>query len=278
MKRTLILLDGPIDPQLPSIQAVARILGPAHLAQLSEVPGLEPYQYVMICAVSESGSRVISYIFNHLNDFSIRPTGLIHWSEENDPGWLPDAAALIGCQSKQMAIIPPSAPLSAFIDFAAELRSRVSLSMIDIDDDELKIVIEDFLSKHTTCALATVYQGRVRSTPLEYRYDSGHMYFLSEGGDKFAGVLNNGNTAISVFEPFHGFDNLAGLQCWGRARSPDLKSEAYRRVLEKWRLTPQQIAALPDPLYAIDVSLEEAVFLWSGFAEKGFDSRQMYRF
>lgn len=278
MKRTLILLDEAIDPQLPSIQAVARILGPAHLARLSEAPDLQPYQHVIICAASDSGPLVLNYIFDHLNDFSRRPTGLIHWSEDNEPGWLPDAAALIGCQSKQMAIIPPSAPLSAFIDFAAALRSRESLSAVEIDDDELKTLVEAFLNKHTTCALATVYQGRVRSTPLEYRYDSGHVYLLSEGGEKFAGVLNNGNAALSVFEPFHGFDQLAGLQCRGRARSPDLKSEAYRRVLDKWELSPQQTAAIPDPLYAIDVALEEAVFLWSGFVEKGFNTRQVYRF
>jgi hypothetical protein len=278
MKRSLILLSGPIDSTLPAIQAMARILGPARLVRLDQAPGLEPFQRVLICATSDERSAVLNFIFDHLTDFSTRPTGLIHWSEENDPGWLPEAAGLVGCQSKQMAIIPPSAPLNAFIDFAAGLRSRVSLAAMEIDDDDLKVYVEDFLASHTTCALATVYQGQVRSTPLEYRYAAGHIYLLSEGGEKFAGVLNNGNAAIAIFEPFHGFERLAGMQCRGRARSPALNSEAYRRALEKWGLSPEKVAALPDPLYAIDVALEEAVFLWSGFNEKGLDTRQVYRF
>jgi len=170
--------------------------------------------------------------------------------------------------------------------YSAEAVAEAALAIKAVRDsfaravpaDDLRAHIDDFLSRHATCTLCTGAGGHVRATPIEYGYQSGLLYLLSEGGEKFAHLLVNPHVSVAVYDPYQGMDKLAGLQLLGVAElvpddSPE-RTEAFRlRGLDEVRL-----AALPFALNLIRVRVERAEFLWSGFVELGFDVRQTYLF
>ncbi len=43
----------------------------------------------------------------------------------------------------------------------------------------------------------------------------GFIYFISEGGEKFANILMNPNVSMAIYENYDRMDNLAGMQLWG---------------------------------------------------------------
>ena len=71
-----------------------------------------------------------------------------------------------------------------------------------MDEDELKKRIDDFISAHNTCALATASKDLVRCTPIEYNYIDGVIYILTEGGLKFRGLRHNKKVGIAIYEPY----------------------------------------------------------------------------
>ena len=104
---------------------------------------------------------------------------------------------------------------------------------------QLKEAIEEFLNSHNTCTLSTSYKERVRSTPIEYNYNNGYIYLLSEGGEKFANLLLNNKVSLAVYEGYTGMNNLAGMQITGfqeaagmhrRARRGPKETRAFARV------------------------------------------------
>jgi uncharacterized protein YhbP (UPF0306 family) len=143
---------------------------------------------------------------------------------------------------------------------------------------ELRAHIDDFLSRHVTCTLCTGAGGHVRATPVEYGYDDGSLYLLSEGGEKFAHLLVNPHVSVAVYDPYQGMDKLAGLQLLGMAGLVADDSPERARALELHGLDEVRLATLPFALNLIRVRVERAEFLWSGFTALGFDVRQTYVF
>lgn len=144
--------------------------------------------------------------------------------------------------------------------------------------EELKKAVEDFLNSHNTCALATGFKNRIRSTPLEYFYNDGIIYFISEGGEKFANILLNNKVSISIFDPYTGMQSLGGLQIEGTASILEVGSEEYLSVLESRGISYEKIKNLPFNMNIIKIALEKAEFLSSEFQSNGYNPRQIYFF
>ena len=117
------------------------------------------------------------------------------------------------------------------IEYSLKLKSFKENLTTPVDQTKLKSVIDEFLSSHNTCTLATCHLNSVRSTPIEYNYLNGHLYLLSEGGEKFANLLLNDNVSVSVYEDYTGMNTLKGMQITGYA-SLIGEGEEYYSVLK----------------------------------------------
>ncbi|GMQ56514.1 flavodoxin domain-containing protein [Vallitalea sediminicola] len=147
--------------------------------------------------------------------------------------------------------------------------------LIRMPIEELKIYIEEFLGKHNTCALATGYDNEVRATPVEYTYNKGHMYILSEGGFKFANILLNDYVSITVYDSFQGMNTLAGLQMTGKAEIIEDECEEYLAYLRERGIRQEK---LPSPLHLISIKIEHVEILSSELKKRGYGVKQYYNF
>ena len=167
---------------------------------------------------------------------------------------------------------------SAVAAWGLKLRDLRDALGCQMDTAQLRPEIDLFLRSHNTCALATAGETSVRATPIEYVYAGDCLYFLSEGGAKFANLLLNPRVSVCIFDPYHTMADVAGLQLTGIARLVDPMDAAADSVLEAQHLTRAKLGQLPFDLNIIEVRLECAELLLSVLSKRGVDSRQVYEF
>ena len=139
---------------------------------------------------------------------------------------------------------------------------------------ELRTAIDDFLSSHNTCALATGAGDFVRCTPLEYLWHDGAFWIFSEGGRKFTGLEHNGNVCLAVYEPYTGFGKLASVQVAGRAEVVDPASPEFVQAMGYRGIPEAQCDKIARMLHLIKIVPGEIDLLDSSLKKQGFDSRQ----
>ncbi len=164
------------------------------------------------------------------------------------------------------------------VKFALELKELKENDDRPMQAGRLGSLVDEFLTSHNTCTLCTGAGHRVRGTPIEYSYHDGHLYLLSEGGEKFANLLLNPVVSIAVYDPYQGMSRLAGLQLTGEATIVDPTSLEYQQVLDMKGISPGRIASLPIMLNVIKIRLEKAELLRSQFQQLGYDMKQIYYF
>lgn len=147
-----------------------------------------------------------------------------------------------------------------------------------LNKDELKKVVEHFLSEHKTCALATANAENVRNTPIEYSYIDGKLYMFSEGGIKFANLEKNKQVCVAVFDSYNSFADLAGVQISGEAEIIDMLSPTYKKILDFKRIPESAIKNLDHSLYLIEVKPKRIEMLFFQFKLKGYAPRQCLDF
>jgi flavodoxin len=142
------------------------------------------------------------------------------------------------------------------------------------EESLVKRHMEDFLSSHNTCVLATGSGSRVRATPIEYLYIDGFIYMLSEGGEKFANILVNPNVSIGICDPYRNMTELGGMQISGTAVIVEVGSEEYKLVLKERNLDFEKISSMPMALNMLKIGISKIEFLWLGYSKLGCDVRQ----
>lgn len=166
--------------------------------------------------------------------------------------------------------------LDEAIAFALDYRTLVEPQ--SLPGEVLRPLIDEFLKTHSTCTLCTGYNQWVRATPLEYLYRDGTFYCLTEGGEKFVGLLHNPVVSLAIYDPYHGPENLNGMQVSGMARLLDPLSPEYAMILAEKELTPEKIEALPVALHVLEVIPQRVEWLCSKFRDRNAAIRQGYRF
>ena len=147
--------------------------------------------------------------------------------------------------------------------------------------DELKTVVDDFLSSSSVCALATGYDEFVRCTPLEYSYHDGRLWIFTEGGEKFIGLEHNKNVSLAVFEKNPSFNELKSIQIMGKAEIIEPMSELYIAHAQYKKIPAAALQKLLDqghPMHLICITPTKLDILFSEFKKKGYDSRQKLDF
>lgn len=164
--------------------------------------------------------------------------------------------------------------LEEMVNYALKLKSIKENLIPKYPADDLKNIIEEFLSNHNTCTLSTSYKDRVRSTPIEYNYFNGHIYLLSEGGEKFANILLNNKVSLAVYEDYTSMNKLSGIQITGKASMVENKEE-YREIIETKGLNINFIEKMPVNMNIMKIKIEKIEFLYSKFKKMGYETKQI---
>jgi menaquinone-dependent protoporphyrinogen IX oxidase/uncharacterized protein YhbP (UPF0306 family) len=164
---------------------------------------------------------------------------------------------------------------NTFVELALNIKNLKDKSSKMLNEQELKVYITDFIKNHNTCALATGHNEAIRSTPIEYIYLDECIYIVSEGGEKFANIIINQNVSISIFESYKSMSKLAGMQIAGTAEIIEIGSDEYISAMKNRGLNIEEMISLPVALNLIKVHIKKIEFLWSAFAELGYDTKQI---
>lgn len=159
-------------------------------------------------------------------------------------------------------------------DLGAKYREIINTPEKVADNKIIYDSIKKFLERHNTCALATSYGEDVRVTPIEYIYYKDNIYFITEGGLKFKGILQNPNVSVCIYEEYTGMKNLRGLQITGKAEIVDIGSDEYRNILSIRKLDYNNIIKLKINMNMIKVEIKKYEFLNSDFNDLGYDANQ----
>lgn len=155
------------------------------------------------------------------------------------------------------------------------LLKRALRNVPDIPADMLMYRVEQILESHNTCALCTGHDGGIRATPIEYVYRNGVLYFLSEGGEKFAHIYANPQVSLTVFDAYSGFDKLESVQIEGTAIMVETFCNEYNGIIESKGLSSESLRKLPVILSMFKVMPKRIEILESAFAKTGYAVKQV---
>jgi Pyridoxamine 5'-phosphate oxidase len=281
------LIISPSDATLfeKPLQSLLTILGPAKIVSIDHLNLLKDNSWSIVFCVSQANEldKSIQFIQSHpdLSKHTLIALVVTGQFEQTDQ-FLWKVRDLIPFVDLKCLILQPDysqqEQVFAITNFALEMHLSKDHLEDKMDPETLRPYIDDFLLTHNTCALSTWYQDKVTSRPIEYHYSAGELHMVSEGGVKFAGILVNGQVAVSIFDPYQGFSCLAGMQITGKAIVPPLGSLEYQRSITICGLSMERMQRLPVPLNAIIIYPQEAIYLWSGFSKLGLKARQIYHF
>ncbi len=142
--------------------------------------------------------------------------------------------------------------------------------------ERIKEIIDDYILKNNTCALATGSKDYIRCTPIEYVYDKKNFYMFSEGGHKFIGLKDNPNVSIAIFDKYEGFNSISSLQVEGKARIIPFDDKEYLYACELRHLSIEALNKMSHKLILICVEVTKIDALFTEFKKEGYDSRQEY--
>ena len=279
-KHTLILVDESLNPAHPAVNTLACVLGPGKVAQINSAMRLALFDRIVLCAVPEAGQKMINFVQANAGQFTGRPVALVSLEKNQaSAAWPGEVARILGSLVTHTLTVQSGEDTQKLIGLALEFRAADHTPSNEMPAPDLKKLVEAFLLEHNTLTLTTHFNGRVRATPMEYRYrGDGVIYCVSEGGEKFAGLLGNGQVALAIYDPYRGFERLSGMQMTGTARVPAFGSPEHLQVLSSWGLTMEKVNNLPSLLHGIVITLDEVLLMSSGLIRLGWRPRQTFRF
>ncbi|WP_067048332.1 flavodoxin domain-containing protein [Methanofollis ethanolicus] len=168
--------------------------------------------------------------------------------------------------------------MGAVAAFALALREKNECLEGRVPEEELLAGIETFLRAHRTGVLATGHGDRVRATPIDYIYANGMVYIYSEGGEKFAHLIQNPAAALAIYNDDTSPEEIRGLQLMGRAEVLRPESPGHREALTLRGIDMERLAGLTIEMNVIRITPLKAEYLNAVFKKEGCAIRQVYRF
>jgi menaquinone-dependent protoporphyrinogen IX oxidase len=311
LQRTLLIYESKYGTTEKIIKNLSLVLGPANYIKTDEFTDLyQDFDFFIIGSPVYSGKfdpKIIKFVKDNQDWLKEKPVALLSSSLSSKDGAenLKELGEIIGNPVSQETLggtlkladlddndkVALDAfsqkvgfPLKDMDNFNLEEVLAYALELKKIKDHlispapQTKEFIEEFLSSHNTCTLSTAYQNRVRSTPIEYNYFNGFIYFLSEGGEKFANLPLNNQVSISIYEDYTGFQNLAGMQITGTSEIIDENSDEYQNVLKMKGLKIDFIKRNPVKMNMIKIKINKVEFLYSEFQKLGYEAKQIQYF
>ena len=157
----------------------------------------------------------------------------------------------------------------------------ISKERKEMPTEQLKPIVEEYLSTGSVCALATGTGDYVRCTPLEYGYHDGKFWIFTEGGEKFIGLEKNDNVSLAVFDKNPSFGELKSVQVMGKAAIIVPMSAEYVAHAEYKKVPVAALQKLFDqgrPMHLICITPVKMDVLFSDFKKQGYDVRQVLEY
>lgn len=283
MKTTIIISSSLDDDSGTAARACAMVLGPARTFTFDvKTENLENVDFaVVLVAVDEESivTEALGFAEREANWLDDHLVGIACYAADAPTGEnVIEAFSRLRMNDIPIIRLASNPPvLDEAIAFAMEVKNYIKRQGILAPIEVIKEELDAFLKSHNTCTLSTAAQGRVRGTPIEYFMHGDAMYFLSEGGEKFANILLNPDVSIAIYDSYQGMGKLAGLQIAGTASVVSPDSDEYNDVISARGLT-NRLAGLPFVMNLIRVTLGHAEFLYSKFTRMAFDAWQIYEF
>ena len=157
---------------------------------------------------------------------------------------------------------------------AARYWDEKDAGSVKLDKAKLQAMIEDYIQRGNTCALATGAGDYVRCTPIEYSYHDGCFWMFSEGGKKFIGLAENDHVCLAIYDKYEGFGKLRGVQVMGRAELVEPFSDAYNAHAAFKNIPLAALRKLSNPMHLIRIYPTQIDCLFSEFKDLGCAPRQ----
>lgn len=285
---TTLVVHAPDRPFAADLAALAAmILGPGRVATPDALTAADrAASFVLLVDDGGRGAPFASsFVLQHADWLRGAAVGVLT-SATLDDAVAAALAARLGVPELLRAAVPPpmahrphrvhQEALEETVGQVVALERARNARAPSMPRDALLARVEALLEKHTTCVLAVGSRLGVRAVPTEYRYEGGHVVMVTEGGEKLAHVLANGEVGVAVYEPFTSWETVAGLQLAGRARVHRPGTDDHARLAALWGLDAARLAALPVRLYVIDVTPHRADLLDATLRAEGHAPHQTY--
>jgi len=126
---------------------------------------------------------------------------------------------------------------------------------------ELRDRIISFLKEHKSGALATVFDGRPRCSPIQYFVgDEMDIYIVSAGGDKFKAIEQNSEVCLVVNTEYINFRKIKGVQVFGKATTSLVNRTLFEEAL-KYTSEPYMFEMNRELLNIIKIVPDKVVYL-----------------
>lgn len=270
-----------------AINAAALITGPSRYCKVSlfQDKYREFDYFCFVLSTNSSCKKILDFINTNMDWLEEKKTVLIYNSNKH--------LNINSCVNKIRALLPSNIKYentfylgedrnknrklrNKFIEFAAKIRTIMECDIKKYPDELLKKDIETFLKEHNMCTLCSGSADMLIGTPIEYMYETGNMYIITEGGRKFINILKNDEVSVAIYNEYEGFAKLKGLQLKGKVEIISIDAPEYDRILKMKKLKPENVKNLNMIMNVLRIKLERADFLCSEIKTKGYDAKQIY--
>lgn len=285
MERTLILYHNDIKDTM-LLDLFEKILGPADKNEWDKIQGdLKPFSNIaLIIPLNFEHMALCLRLFleNNKHEFANKRVAVIYINQYNNPRLTYNqiydeiTACLNECYVTAEYFELDNINQEEMTQKIIEIK-RYLTDNSDMPRERLVEEITHVFNSHNTCTLCTGAGHFLRATPIEYIYNekNGSLYFLSEGGEKFANLASNPQVAVAIYKEFCGFDKLEGLQVEGIIEMIDLFSVEYNENIIRRGLTPESLEKLPSRLNMFKIIPQRIYLLNANLKKDGYQARQV---
>lgn len=279
LQRTFVIYDNKIEGFKTIAKNIAYVLGPSNYCSLDEYKSTFKNFDVMILVIDKYESRVYNFIKNNIEWIKLKKVAVYRRCIIRDEyeDYNSELKRLFG-SSLIFNRDYFTSEVKVTMEFAMEIKSVLEENNKKVDYLILKREIDKFIYSFNTCTLSTACDGRIRGTPIEYIYENGYMYFLTEGGEKFSNILLNPIASISIYRNYDTMENIAGMQISAETFIVDRDSDEYKDILKLKKVKYESIAKYQFQMNIIKAKLYKAEFLYHKFKNMGYDIKQIFYF
>lgn len=284
MLKTLILYEGKCDTTKKIVKYTSLIMGQAKLCSVSEFTDMYINYDLFIIGTSlceENNSNDIFYFIIKNIDW-IREKKIVFFCYSNlkEKGeiYLEFIRNFLEEKLIYSKIFFGKLFINEIVDFALNLSEIRGFLKNKAPEQVIKKMLEEFLYKNSACTLCTSKEGKVRGTPIEYFYNEGYIYMLTDGGEKYANILLNPNVSVCIYNDFKDMNRIQSVQLSGTASIVHMNSKEYSKILCSRGLKSDRLIFFPASLNLLKIRPNKAEYICYKFVEMGYEKKQNYIF
>lgn len=277
MIKTLLMYDGKMSSAERIAGRLSYLIGNAKVCELSEAPDdLSPYGgfcFVFNFYGAVTAANASIYLRTHSEEMKNSRIAMvgIGFADLGFMNFIVELEKSTGLHDLEGYFLSRESETDRV---GAEIGKLMRKPEHPMEEKQIAAAVDAFLSGHTTLALATAARDFIRNTPLEYVCHKDLLYIMTEGGNKFRGILENGRFCAAVFDPFKSMGTTKGLQITGEADLVPVGSAEYEEVMGVKGITKEHLDKLPITMFMIRLTPMKYEMLDTAFAKEGYDVHQ----